>query len=104
MDRTMWRPLSVSRQRMSIKWSKFAARFLTIICFFGEAIYAQRLRDFMFDVTAAHYHDPDGVIFELFPIQDGLDILFRGLLTLSILWLLLALNTIIDWRKYIRRQ
>ena len=56
----------------------------------------------MFDFTSLHYQELDQMKFELFRIQDGLEILYRGLLVLALICLLLALNPVIDWRRYVR--
>jgi hypothetical protein len=84
---------------MSGKWSSFTARLLAGLCFLGEALFAQRLHASMCRFTNVHYNDLEQMKFDLLPIQDGLEILYRGLLVLGILWLLLALNAVLDWRK-----
>lgn len=53
--------------------------------------------------TTQHYVALEQKKFELFVVQDGLEILFRALLVLGVLWLLLALNVVIDWRKHVRQ-
>jgi len=79
---------------MSAKWSTFAMRLVVSLCFCGEAIFAKHLHQLMSDFTFVHYRELGDSKFELFPIQDGLEILYRGLFVLSLLWLFLALKTL----------
>ena len=87
---------------MSAKWPCFTRRAVASGCLFGGALYAGRLHRSMFDFTSLHYQELDQMKFDLFRIQDGLEILYRGLLVFALICLLLAFNAVVDWRRYVR--
>ena len=87
---------------MNGKLRSFGMRLLVSLCFFGQALYAQRLQHAMFNFTSVHYEGLGESKFELFPIQGGLEFLYRGSLALSVLGLLLALNVFVNAQKLFR--
>ena len=86
-------------RNMSTKWTAFTMRLVVSVCFLAEGIFAKSLHHAMYSFTFAHYLDLGEMKFELFPIQDCLEILYRGLLVLSLLWLFLALKLVIRLPK-----
>ena len=85
---------------MSARLRSIGMRILVGACFLAEAIYVKGLHSSMQNFTTVNYEGLGRLKFPLFDIQGGLEIAYRGLLVLGLIWLLLAVGVVFNFPKH----